>query len=170
MRRSANCVAARARVTLSHLRIDCATLSFFSSTDSVAPRRAAPCRSRGALFPSKSEQSCVQYAAGSNHRLMISHKCRSSRRTSHAVDSSRFSRSHLVLSPSFCPRTTFADTIARRFFCSHAQDNYTAKCRVHRWFWVGRAPSSNASVNARKMCLRVVAGLVARRGIAAPNT
>lgn len=50
MRRSANCVGARARVTPPHLRIGRATLSFFfSSTESVAPRR-----SRGSLLRRRS--------------------------------------------------------------------------------------------------------------------
>lgn len=164
MRRSANCVAARARVTPPHLRIDCATLSFFFFHGF---RGAA---SEPGTFSLRSPNEVVCSARqGSNHRLMISHKCHSSRRTPHCRRFFRFSHSRLTLSPLLYPRTTFIDKIARRFSCSHARDNYTAKCGVHRWFWAGRNASVSASVDMRKMCLRVVARIVARRSIAAPN-
>lgn len=98
MRRSANCVAARARVTPPHLRIGCATLSFFSFTDSVAP-----CRSRG-TFSLRSPNEVVCSTRQSNHRLMISHKCHSSRRILHAVDSSGF----LTRTSPYLPRSIHA--------------------------------------------------------------
>lgn len=131
MRYSVNCVAARARVTPPHLRIGCTTLSFFffhGFRGAVSESGTFSLRSPNKVVCTRQGLTTDLWFPINAHSFLSHSACRRF---------FRFSHSHFALFPLLYSRTTFTDKIARRFFCNHAQDNYTAKCGVHRWFRVG---------------------------------